>query len=51
MKSKSKGERVEIYTAIVSIIILVWIGASYIDVVSNNLSSYSYQWWNCFKLF
>ena len=30
---------------------LIWFVASWVDVVAHNLTTYSYQWWNCFEIF
>lgn len=35
----------------VSVAWLVWVLASYIDTITHNLTTYQYQWWNCFELF
>ena len=35
---------------ILSVIAMIWIGASYVDVVSHNMSTHNYQWWNVFSL-
>ena len=30
---------------------LIWFVASWVDVVAHNLTTYQYQWWNCFEIF
>ena len=50
-KELSRYEKAEIIVGGVSMILLTWIVASYIDIVSHNLNTHIYQWWNCFRLF
>lgn len=50
-KELSRYEKAEIIIGGVSLILLSWIVASYIDVVTHNLNTHVYQWWNCFRLF
>jgi len=30
---------------------VLWLFASYLDVIAHNLSNHSYAWWNLFSLF
>lgn len=32
-------------------LIIVWLGASFIDTMTHNLNDYDYSFWNAFELF
>ena len=53
-KKSVKRQKLNMLYALVngiSIFLLVWLIASYIDVMCNNMSTYSYAWWNLIEIF
>ena len=54
MKRTRKSNVAEMIVTIVSAILLLWIGASFIDVLCHNdieTGTHVYQAWNAFELF
>ena len=48
---KRKAEKVAITINTLSSLFLLWLLASYIDVITHNISSYTYAWWNLIAMF
>ena len=44
--------RIDLYrfSAIFSCLMLMYLMASYIDVINHNISDFNYAWWNVFKI-
>lgn len=45
------SKKVETVAVVISLAIFAWFGASFVDVISHNMTTNVYQWWNFFNLF
>jgi hypothetical protein len=50
MKMKKLGKALEYTMAVASIALVVWIGASWFDVITDNSTSAEHASWNAFSL-
>lgn len=46
-----KGEKIMTAMSLLSLLMMLWVVASYIDVVMHNMTTCNYAWWNLIAMF